>query len=374
MRNSTRKTPRWLAVVFLASSTIIVPSASTLAEEKPEESRQRSIARGVSYLLSGGQAADGSFSKSSGPAVTAICLTSLLRSGLSPEHPAVARGLRYLEGFAREDGGVYQEESLYQNYETCLAMMCYVEANRDGRYGDRIKRAATFVKLGQWGAKGDIDQANLAHGGFGYGKHGRPDLSNTTFTVEALRSGGTDENDEAIQAALKFISRCQNKESEHNTTPFATKNPDGGFYYTPAAGGQSQAGMTAQGGLRSYGSMTYAGLKSMIFAGVGPDDPRIEAAMGWIKSNYSLEMNPGMGSSGLFYYYHTFAKALSTAKIEQLTDSDGKKHEWRAELIQTFAAQQEANGSWVNQNERWLEGDANLVTAYALLALSYCGH
>ena len=30
--------------------------------------------------------------------------------------------------------------------------------------------------------------------------------------------------------------------------------------------------------LRSYGSMTYAGLKSMIFAGVGPDDPRVKAA------------------------------------------------------------------------------------------------
>jgi squalene-hopene/tetraprenyl-beta-curcumene cyclase len=30
------------------------------------------------------------------------------------------------------------------------------------------------------------------------------------------------------------------------------------------------------------------------------------------------------------------------------------------------------DGSWVNENPRWMEGDPNLVTAYALLALAYC--
>jgi hypothetical protein len=33
---------------------------------------------------------------------------------------------------------------------------------------------------------------------------------------------------------------------------------------------------------------------------------------------------------------------------------------------------QKVNGSWVNENQRWLEGDPNLVTSYALLVLSYC--
>jgi squalene-hopene/tetraprenyl-beta-curcumene cyclase len=291
---------------------------------------------------------------------------------LSEEQPAVARGLRYLDGFVQKDGGVYQTDSLYKNYETCLALMCFVAANRDGHYTERIKRAELFVKQIQWGTSGDVDEANLAFGGAGYGKHGRPDLSNTSFFVEAIQSSGADADDEAMQAALAFVSRCQNLESEHNTTPFATKNPDGGLYYTPAAGGQSQAGLTAQGGLRSYGSMTYAGLKSMIFAGVDKEDPRIEAAMGWISANYDLSSNPGIGSSGLYYYYHTFAKTLSVAKIDMIKDNDGKEHDWRKELIVALRERQGRNGSWTNENERWLEGDPNLVTAYALLALSHC--
>ena len=55
--------------------------------------------------------------------------------------------------------------------------------------------------------------------------------------MDALKAVGNDENSEAVKRALIFVSRCQNLETEHNTTPFAAKNPDGGFYYTPAAGG-----------------------------------------------------------------------------------------------------------------------------------------
>jgi hypothetical protein len=118
--------------------------------------------------------------------------------------------------------------------------------------------------------------------------------------------------------------------------------------------------------------MTYAGFKSMIFAGLTADDPRVAAALDFIRKNYSLETNPGMGDAGLFYYYHTFAKALDAAEIDILDDAEGKPHVWRDELIDTLAAQQLPDGSWVNKkNERWMEGNRNLVTAYALLALAH---
>ena len=121
-----------------------------------------------------------------------------------------------------------------------------------------------------------------------------------------------------MKKALIFVSRCQNFESANNTLPFAAKNPDGGFYYTAAAGGESPAGKTPNGGLRSYGSMTYAGLKSMIYAGVGRDDPRVKAATKWIEQHYDLTSNPGMGPSGLYYYYHTAAKALDAAGMKEV--------------------------------------------------------
>src|SRR5690606_29538460 len=156
-----------------------------------------------------------------------------------------------------------------------------------------------------------------------------------------------------------FVSRCQNLESEYNTTKFAGKVNDGGFYYTIAAGGSSQAGDTPDGGLRSYGSMTYAGLKSMIYAGVGPDDPRVKAAYEGIRKHYSREENPGMGDAGLYYYYHTLAKALDAMEKQDLIDSQGEIHNWRQELLDQLAKTQSKDGSWTNKNARWLESDPN---------------
>jgi squalene-hopene/tetraprenyl-beta-curcumene cyclase len=333
---------------------------------------QQTVGKAVTYLRSHGQSHDGSFSGFSGPGVTAIVTTGLLRCGLTPQDPTVAKSLKYLEQFVQDDGGIYQEGSQYRNYETCLAINCFAEANENGRYRQTLENAERFVKQLQWNDDEGHDRSSTSYGGAGYGKHNRPDLSNTSFLVDALIASGDGPDDEAIQQALVFISRCQNLESEHNTTQHSSKVNDGGFYYTAAAGGSSQAGETPNGGLRSYGSMTYAGLKSMIYAGVGPDDPRVKAALAWIQRHYSVQENPGLGDAGLYYYFHTFAKALAAMDQVLIEDAQGQKHDWRRELAQELARRQLPNGSWINQNGRWLEGDPNLVTGYTLLALSYC--
>ena len=334
---------------------------------------ERTVSRGISYLKGKGQNEDGSYSSQAGPGVTALITSALLRHGVPPQDPTVAKSLKWMEARVQPDGGIYASGSMHRNYETCLAMICFKEANRDGRYDTTLKKADAFVKGLQWDQGEGIDASSESYGGAGYGRHKRPDLSNTTFLIDALKASGNAANSDAIQRALKFVARCQNLESEHNTTKFSAKNPDGGFYYTPAAGGTSQAGETENGGLRSYGSMTYAGLKSMIYAGVGPEDKRVKAAVKWLQKHYDLNSNPGMGAAGLFYYYHTFAKALDAMGQDVFVDADGNRHHWRAELTKKLAGRQQADGSWVNEaNVRWLEGDANLVTGYALLALSYC--
>ena len=43
--------------------------------------------------------------------------------------------------------------------------------------------------------------------------------------------------------------------------------------------------------------MTYAGLKSFLYAGVGKDDPRVKAAIGWVRRHYTLSENPGQGQA-----------------------------------------------------------------------------
>jgi squalene-hopene/tetraprenyl-beta-curcumene cyclase len=329
------------------------------------------VAKAVAYLESA-QAEDGSFSAEAGPGVTGLVVTALLANGQEPDATVVAKALAYLEQNLHPDGGVYSEGSTHKNYETCVAIMGFKAANADGRYDEIIKRATAFIKLEQWDEGENLAETDVAFGGAGYGGSSRPDLSNTSFLIETLILVGDSPEDPAIQRALAFVSRCQNLETEHNQTKYAPLNPDGGFYYTIAAGGSSPAGNTENGGLRSYGSMTYQGLKSMIYAGVGPDDERVQAALEWIAKNYSLTENPGMGAAGLYYYYHTFAKALSVVGKPELVDASGVAHDWKQELVAALAAAQQDDGSWVNSNERWLESDPNLVTAYALLALSYC--
>lgn len=329
------------------------------------------VARGAAYFK-GAQAADGSFTADAGPGVTALVAAALLGNGYGVDDPVVAKALAYIEQHVHPDGGIYAEGSTHKNYETCIAMMCFAAANADKRYDELLQRADAFVKNEQWDEGEGLTAADDAYGGAGYGSHSRPDLSNTAFLIDALKTVGDSAEDPAIQRALLFVSRCQNLETTHNTTKFAGKNPDGGFYYTIAAGGSSQAGETDDGGLRSYGSMTYAGLKSMIYAGVGKDDKRVKAALEWIGKHYTLDENPGMGDAGLYYYYHTFAKALAAAGDATVAGADGATHDWRQDLVAKLASSQREDGSWVNSNERWLEGDANLVTGYALLALSHC--
>ncbi|HUY88549.1 MAG TPA: prenyltransferase/squalene oxidase repeat-containing protein [Pirellulales bacterium] len=360
-------------------TSLLLPSLVAAAAEgavsssaKISRAGEKAVGKAIEFLRQKGQAEDGSFSKQSGPAVTALVATAVLRHGRTTEDPLAAKALKYLEGFVQKDGGIYKPDSKVQNYETSLALMCFVEANRDGRYDKLIENAEKFLKGLQWDGDEGHDESSFSYGGAGYGGHKRPDLSNTSFFLDALQATGAGADDEAVKKALVFVSRCQNLETAYNTTPYAAKNPDGGFYYTAAAGGESQAGKTEEGGLRSYASMTYAGLKSMIFAGVGPDDPRVKAALGWLGKNYDLDSNPGMGSSGLYYYYQTFAKALAALGQDTFVDDDGVEHDWRKELTDELVSRQQADGSWVNENSRWLEGDPNLVTGYALLALAYC--
>ncbi|MEM9410707.1 MAG: prenyltransferase/squalene oxidase repeat-containing protein [Planctomycetota bacterium] len=347
--------------------------SSTLS---PQQQHQKVVKLGIEYLLQKGQnREDGSFSKQISPAVTAMCTTSLLKSGVSASHPQIKKSLKLLESFVQPDGGVYAPNSNLRNYETSVAVMCFVAANKNGRYDKVIQEAIGFQKNIQWDEGNGHDKMSTFYGGQGYGKHKRPDMSNTSFFVDALKAAAEDKDSEAMQKALNFISRTQNLQSEHNLTEYAskaTKEDQGGFIYTPAGNGESKAGSTPDGGLRSYASMTYAGLKSFLYAGVSKDDIRVKAAMDWIRRHYDLESNPGMGKQGLFYYYHVFAKALDARGEDWIEDKDGQKHNWREELIEQLAKTQNRDGSWTNEADRWYEGDPNLVTSYSLLALSYC--
>ena len=355
------------AVAIILS--IVFCSTHWVHAEKPSD-RQVMIDQAVSYLSKVGQGEDGSFSSKTGPGITGLVTAGLLSVDVPTDRPVVSKAMKYLVGTLHEDGGLYAPKSTHANYETCLAIMAFSKANQDGKYTTLLTGAEQFVKKQQWDEGEGIKSDDVAYGGAGYGSKSRPDLSNTAFLIDALRSAGAKEDDEAIQRALAFVSRCQNLESAHNRTEFASKINDGGFYYTPAAGGDSMAGKEENGGLRSYASMTYAGLKSMIFAGVDREDFRVKAAKKFLYNHYSTDTNPGMGSSGLYYYQHTMAKALDALGEAQFDTKDGPR-DWKADLLSQLKKAQNENGSWTNSDARWMEGDPNLVTGYVLLTLAF---
>ena len=391
-------------------STASAPSANT--QKFGDDVKRKEITRkGVDYLLQKGQAEDGSFSKQLNPAITSLCLSALLANDVAVGDERIRKGLAFVESHVQPDGGIYKKGSNLRNYETSVAIMCFVRARdafkktgataeQSSKYDVTIERAAGFLKGLQWDEGENHGPGSDFYGGQGYGNHQRPDLSNLQFFLDALKASGEPADSDAVKKALIFASRCQNLPSEHNDLDFAKNiapGEEGGMIYTPVGGGETKvtpakgpakAGATKtkgdesvdnpndvpQGGLRSYASMTYAGLKSFLYAGVSKDDQRVRAAMAWISNHYDLESNPGLGQQGLFYYYHVFGKTMNAMDENEITDAAGVKHDWRKDLTAQLAKRQKTDGSWTNaeNSARWYEGDPNLVTAYSLLALSYC--
>lgn len=342
--------------------------AAAGADPDPKDLRE-AVQKGFAFLKRT-QSDDGSFSpRRAGPGITALVVTALLRNGYGHDEPVVAKALAYLEKNVQKNGGIYDKQ--LANYTTCVALLAFKEANKDGRYDTIIKNATAFLKSLQ----DESDPKDVRFGGVGYGGKERPDLSNTQFFVDPLLASGVPKDDPAVQRALRFVSRCQNLPGEHNDQAFAQKTTEddkGGLVYNPVAK-DSKRDQTPEGGLRSAGAMTYAGLKSFLYSGVSKDDPRVKGAVGWIRRHYTLDQNPGMGQAGLYYYYHTFAKAMDALGEAPFMDSAGKPHDWRRELFEALKKRQNADGSWRNAADRQFgEENADLATAFGLLSLSYC--
>lgn len=361
-------------VAMFAVVGVVRGQATDATTANDAKTLQSTIKRGLDYLREHGQADDGTFSAQAGPGLTALAVTAALRNGLTPDDPMVAKGLEALERFVKPDGGIYGNGRL-RNYETCVGIVAFDLANKDGRYNKLLADAGKFVRGLQHGATGQNDPSDPWYGGVGYGGPERPDLSNTSYLIEALVALDSEAGDEAIQRAITFVSRCQNLDSPHNDTKFAALVNDGGFYYvipTENVDPSTSDRYEANGGLRSYGSMTYSGFKSLIYAGLTEKDPRVKAALEWITKHYTVEDNPGQGDAGLFYYYHAFAAALKASKLDSITDDEGQVHDWRRDLATELASRQHDDGSWTNKNRQWFENDPNLATSFALIALSYC--
>ncbi len=378
---------RTFLTATIAAAAFSLASVHAADEPLPRDEKNLSfrneirdtLGRGLVWLRAQ-QNTDGSFGKDTQhPALSALPLVALQREPTQrfARDEGVAKGYAYLRSFAQPDGGIYNKDAGLANYNTSVCLLALAGAD-DPKDRDLLLKARAYV-VGQQAsgmAKPETD------GGIGYGsvgaspKRGHPDLDNTIIALEALRAtkhlvadqpGAKDLN---WQAAIDFIARCQNLPS--NKQPWASGDPDnkGGFIYYP---GYSNAGeVTLEGGgkaLRSYGSMSYAGLLSFIYADVKKDDPRVTAAVEWLRKHYTLDENPGLEKQGYYYYLHLMAKGLTAAGITEI-EVGGKKVDWRRELALKLMKLQQQDGSWLNDTPRWKENNPVLVTTYCTLTLA----
>jgi squalene-hopene/tetraprenyl-beta-curcumene cyclase len=375
--------------VALALPQFVVSQAATqpARHESLKQEIRLAYDRGLAFLRAQQNAATGQWGDAEPVAFTGLAAASFL---LHPERqpgdaaPAEAeKGIAFLLKNVQPDGGIYVKARA--NYNTSLALMALLLHPK--LENEQVMLAARRFIVGQ---QNDFDEPgktdNPFDGGVGYGtpKPGIPahaDLSNTHFALEALYyaeslladKGDAGKNEPQLNyaAAIQFIQNCQNRPETNKAGWVSTDAKDrGGFIYSPGETRGSETrtpdGRTA---LRSYGSISYAGLLSFIYAGVDKSDPRVQAVLDWLSENYTLDENPGLGAEGLYYYYHTMAKGLAIAGVDFLKTQDGRIIDWRADLAAKLLNLQREDGSWANGTGRWMESDRVLATSYMLLAL-----
>jgi len=375
----------WLLLLLIALQCGLpggsVAAEKVVAKSKPDISLrlevENAIGKGLSWL-SGAQKPGGYWAQAEYPAMTALALTAFQGdpSGFYKRkyEKQIKEGYDYLVKNVKPDGSIYGKD--LKNYNTSISMMALLVANNSA-YEPILKNGRKYLISQQ----DNLGEDNPLDGGVGYGgTYKNSDMNNTTSALEALYytrylrsdvANDPETKDLNWKAAVRFISRTQNL-PESNDQKWASADPEnkGGFVYFPE---NSKAGETRIGEkvvFRSYGSASYNGLLSYLYAQMDKSDPRVKGVTEWLTRNYSLTENPGMGQQGLFYYYHTMAKALSIAGIDTLSLKDGRRINWRQELTKRLLDLQGADGSWVNQqNGRFWEKDPNLVSAYAIITL-----
>lgn len=375
----------WMSqrIVSMLTGSVLCLTPLIHADEGGDQG-QKSFAGfsgGVAFLVTN-QAEDGGFGQRSHPGITALCVTALAQSPLAEQsqvREAVTRGLDNLRTFARDDGSIQPKRHGVPVYTTSVSLLAF---NAGGRPEDEplVRRGREYLLKAQQRGQGVEGDQTL--GGLGYTASGRADMSNTHWAAEALyvtrrfakeplaeSPDDGQRQQEAFQGAIAFIQQCQNDTADDENRGGVSYLPQD---YKPKGVGRKLMAVVRGKPPKNYGAMTYAAMKTMVYADVDRDDPRVRSALEWIRRHFTFEENPGQGMSSYYYYIQTCAKALAALGEEQIKDADGKTHNWREELTVALLGKQHEDGSWVNEVGRHWESDSHLVTAYALLALEHC--
>ncbi len=308
---------------------------------------------------------------------------------------AVEKGCALMASKQNSDGSFGEGPSgaFLKTYTTAIVLMALSLASPD-KYKDACGNARGYLKSNQ------VKEEGVERGGSGYGdeaptpdgatKKGIVNLSTTGFTAEALSRSGLPQDDEYWKLVVEYVKRCQNSSETNTDKAFVAKlkekglsiGDDGGLFYAanpdPAVHKAGTVKLADKETIVSYGSMTYHGIKTYLYAGLKKESPEVKAAVDWVRKNWSVDAHPGMPYDekkrnhlrGLFYYYTVMARAMDVLGENPFKTIDGKEHNWANELGAQLVKIQKDNTMWVNDNPGWFESDPVLVTSYVLNAMN----
>ncbi|MEM2439962.1 MAG: prenyltransferase/squalene oxidase repeat-containing protein [Candidatus Bathyarchaeia archaeon] len=272
--------------------------------------------------------------------LTALAITSFLNYGKGENDLTVRKGLDFILSYQQTDGSITNG---YPIYDTSLSVLALL-ATGNTAYKDEVQSAVNFLIQAQNDEGEGYSQTDWFYGGWGYEKEARAwaDMSNTQFVLLALheadQKGWINVSDDVWNKALIFVSRCQNLKE---TNPEYAVFDDGGFVYNPVTNPWLWGAEGEE--MRSYGSMTAAGLWSLKCCKLPNTDKRVKAALDWLANHFYIDQNYPVGNMWLYYYQYTLAKALTLAGIEKLNG-----HDWYKDLSKWLIKAQKDDGSWLN--------------------------
>ncbi len=375
------------ALPALAAEEAAAPAAETeaaaaraaLADAAPTADAKAALARAAAWLAAQ-QKDDGSFSNPKHPGLSAVALWALVGADDPAYADAIRKASDWLLSRAQPDGGIYQPVpgragGGLSTYNTALALSALSFTRRsDEAFVAVVLKARSFL------AESQLEGDDQFAGGFGYDKsapHRYADLNNTAFVLEAmrrtqgyedLRPAGEKKADVDWEAALAFAETLHNGPGAGDSA--------GGFAYSPAdakAGTEKDADGKVI--LRSYGSITYSGLLSLVYCRLDRADARVQSTLDWASRHWTVDENPGVGDQGLYFFYDIISRALTVAGLDSIPRSGeaagGAPIDWRTELVAKVVSLQREDGSWVNANGRFWENDPVLATSYSAITLAF---
>ncbi len=318
--------------------------------EVTKEAVERAIRDGVSHLKRE-QRADGSWPEMDNrwiTGTTSLVTLALITAGEPTTDPVVAKALDYIGQFSPNDLG--------KTYTVALQTLVLAAANDPDRFQARLRADVAWLERAQVQPGDRRDYP----GGWSYTdkKESSSDGSNSQYALLALHAAN--EANIPVKPAVWALARRYWESGQHH---------DGGWTYYP------------DDGKNTYGSMTCAGLSSLIITGLkryqgqetladseirncgqGGINLRVQRGIDWLSAHFSVGTNFNKGLQWKFYYLYGLERAGRLTGQRFFGDKD-----WYREGAEHLVHLQEL-GAWRGTDHP--ETDSLIATSFALLFLS----